>query len=122
MKKIFAIPTENKKLCAHFGHCESFALVEVENDIIVKESYLDPPVHQPGTYPVFLAEQGVSTIIAGGMGVMAQNLFKDNNIEVYMGIGAEDPAALVKKYLQRELENGENLCDSDHDHGTGQHH
>ena len=22
MKKLFAIPTENEKLCAHFGHCE----------------------------------------------------------------------------------------------------
>ena len=121
MEKIFAVPTENKKLCAHFGHCESFAIIEVENNIIVNERYLDPPVHQPGTYPAFLAEKGVSTIISGGMGVMAQNLFKENNIEVFMGIAAEDPAALVKKYLQSELENGDNLCDSDHDHGTGQH-
>ncbi len=116
MEKIFAIPTENKKLCAHFGRCESFALIEVENYNIVKESYLDPPVHQPGTYPAFLAEQGVSTIITGGMGVMAQNLFRKNNIEVFMGVGAEDPAKLVEKYLQSELENGDNLCDSDHNH------
>ncbi len=117
MNRIFAVPTENKKLCAHFGRCESFAIVEVENDKIVKESYLDPPVHQPGTYPSFLAEKGVNTIIAGGMGVMAQNLFKENNIEVFMGIDVQDPAKLVEKYLQNELENGDNLCDSDHDHG-----
>ncbi|MCK4541580.1 MAG: NifB/NifX family molybdenum-iron cluster-binding protein [Spirochaetales bacterium] len=117
MKRIFAVPTENRKLCAHFGHCESFAILEVEDDKIVKESYLDPPVHQPGTYPAFLAEKGVNTIIAGGMGVMAQNLFIENNIEVFMGIDAENPAKLVEKYLQSELENGDNLCDSGHGHG-----
>lgn len=47
---------------------------------------------------------------------MAQNLFRKNNIEVFMGVGAEDPAKLVEKYLQSELENGDNLCDSDHNH------
>ena len=53
---------------------------------------------------------------------MAQNLFKENNIEVFMGINAENPAKLVEKYLQSELENGDNLCDSNHDHGEGHHH
>ena len=122
MNRMFAVPTQNKELCAHFGHCESFAVIEVENNKIVKESYLDPPAHQPGTYPAFLAEQGVNTIISGGMGVMAQNLFKENNIEVFMGINAENPVKLVEKYLQSELESGDNLCDSNHDHGEGHHH
>ena len=119
MTKIFAVPTENGKLCAHFGRCESLAILEVVDNEITKESYVDPPVHQPGTYPAFLAEKGVKTIIAGGMGVMAQNLFEENNIEVFMGIDAENPAKLVEKYLQSELEDGDNLCDSDHDHGQG---
>ena len=122
MNRIFAVPTQNKKLCAHFGHCESFAMLEVKDDKIVKESYVDPPAHQPGTYPAFLAEKGVNTIIAGGMGVMAQNLFKENNIEVFMGLDAEDPSNLVELYLQDKLENGDNLCDSNHDHGEGHHH
>lgn len=121
MNRIFAVPTQNKKLCAHFGHCESFAIVEVKNDKIVKESYMDPPAHQPGTYPAFLAEQGVNTIISGGMGVMAQNLFKENNIEVFMGLNAEEPSKLVELYLQDKLESGDNLCDSDHDHGKRDH-
>ncbi len=121
MNRIFAVPTQNGKLCTHFGHCESFAILEVVDDNIAKESYVDPPVHQPGTYPAFLAEKGVHTIIAGGMGAMAQNLFAENNIEVLMGIDAEDPAKLVEKYLESELEDGDNLCDSDHGHGQHQH-
>ncbi len=111
MDRIFAVPTENKKLTAHFGHCQSFAVLKVEDDKIVSEDYLDPPAHEPGTYPVFLAEKGVNTIIAGGMGVMAQNLFKENNIEVFMGLDAEEPSKLVELYLQDKLEAGDNLCD-----------
>ena len=121
MNRIFAVPTLDKKLTAHFGHCQSFAVLKVEDDKIVEENYLDPPVHQPGSYPAFLAGKGVNTIIAGGMGVMAQNLFKENNIEVFMGLGAVEPSKLVELYLQNKLENGDNLCDSDHDHGECDH-
>jgi predicted Fe-Mo cluster-binding NifX family protein len=117
MDRIFAVPTVNKKLTAHFGHCQSFAVLKVENDKIIAEDYLDPPEHQPGSYPAFLARKGVNTIISGGMGVMAQNLFKENNIEVFMGLEAEEPSKLVELYIQDKLENGDNLCDSDHDHG-----
>ena len=122
MDRIFAVPTMNKKLTAHFGHCQSFAVLKVENNIIVNEDYLEPPEHQPGSYPAFLAGEGVNTIISGGMGVMAQNLFKENNIEVFMGLDSEDPLKLVELYLQDKLVNGDNLCDSDHEHGEGHHH
>ena len=120
MDRVFAVPTVNKKLTAHFGHCQSFAVLKVENDKIVEEDYLDPPVHQPGSYPAFLAGKGVNTIIAGGMGVMAQNLFNENNIEVFMGLDAVEPSKLVELYLQNKLENGDNLCDSNHDHEHGE--
>jgi predicted Fe-Mo cluster-binding NifX family protein len=92
-------------------------VIRVENDKIVEEVYLDPPEHQPGSYPAFLSGKSVNTIIAGGLGVMAQNLFKENNIEVFMGLEAEEPSKLVELYIQDKLENGDNLCDSDHDHG-----
>ena len=75
MKKLFAIPTVDGKLCVHFGHCEKFALVETEYQNILREEYVTPPGHQPGVYPQFLAQQGVSVIISGGMGQRAQQLF-----------------------------------------------
>ncbi len=111
MKKLFAVPTINEKLCAHFGHCEKFAIVETDDQNITKIDYHTPPVHEPGSYPKFLADNGVSTIISGGMGTKAQHLFAQNNIEVFMGIDAEDPKVLVEKYLNDQLENGKNLCD-----------
>lgn len=111
MKKLFAVPTVNEKLCAHFGHCDQFAVIETDNNTITNINYLQPPAHQPGTYPRFLAEKGVSTIISGGMGIKAQEIFTQNNIEVFMGISAESPKALVEQYLANQLVNGDNLCD-----------
>jgi predicted Fe-Mo cluster-binding NifX family protein len=111
MKKLFAVPTIGKQLCAHFGHCEEFAIIETDENKIVDVRYLAPPVHQPGTYPRFLAAQGVSTIISGGMGMKAQEIFAQNNIEVFMGIHSEDPSKLVEQYLADQLESGNNLCD-----------
>lgn len=111
MKKLFAVPTINGNLCAHFGHCEKFAIVETDDGKIVGQEFLAPPVHQPGVYPQFLAQQGVSVIISGGMGQKAQDLFVQNNIEVKMGVNAEDPALLVEQYFNDQLQTGQNQCD-----------
>ncbi len=111
MRKKFAVPTVDGKLCSHFGHCQSFAVIEVENNKIVSEDYLKPPGHEPGSFPRFLGEHGVNIIIAGGMGKRAQDLFMQNNIEVCIGVSQETPSALVYKYLNDNLETGNNLCD-----------
>ncbi len=111
MKKIFAVPTIGEKLCAHFGHCEKFALIETKDQEVMNVEYITPPVHQPGTYPRFLAAKGVSAIIAGGMGVKAQDIFAQHRIEVFVGVGSEDPETLVAQYFNDQLETGENLCD-----------
>ena len=111
MEKLFAVPTENGKLCAHFGHCEKFAVVKTEDGKVMGTDFITPPVHQPGVYPQFLAQQGVSVIISGGMGQRAQDLFAQNNIEVCMGVDAQEPASLVEQYLSNQLQTGDNLCD-----------
>ncbi len=117
MKRTFAIPTLQGKSCAHFGHCQSFAVVEVVDNTVGEVAFMDPPAHQPGTYPRFLADQGVNIVIAGGMGAMAQDLFRQNNIDVHMGVGVEEPRMLVEQFLSNELQTGDNLCN----HGTDEH-
>ena len=117
MNKKIAIPTLDGQSCGHFGHCQSFAIVEVEDSKIIRSEFVDPPVHQPGTYPRFLAEQGVTLVIAGGMGQMAQNLFQQNNIEIIMGVGVEAPDALVDKLLSGNLQTTGNACN----HGADDH-
>ena len=107
----FAIPLAEGKLTAHFGHCQEFALVEVEgNEIKIKETLVPPP-HEPGVLPKWLHELGTNVIIAGGMGARALDLFAQNDIKVIVGASALAPEELVKQYLDNTLQTGGNVCD-----------
>jgi predicted Fe-Mo cluster-binding NifX family protein len=110
-KTVFAIPVAEGKLCAHFGHCEQFALIETENGEIRAKTMETPPPHEPGVLPKWLHDQGAHVIIAGGMGARAQQLFVENGIKVVTGAPADAPEALVHQYLSNTLLTGENLCD-----------
>ena len=108
-----AIPLANGKLAMHFGHCERFALVDVdatEKKIVSREDIEAPP-HEPGLLPPWLAERGANVIIAGGMGQRAQNLFAQQGIQVVVGAPAESPENLVANFLAGTLQAGENICD-----------
>lgn len=106
-----AIPLAQGELSSHFGHCEAFAIYTIENNQIVKEEMVAPPVHEPGSHPRFLSELGCSVVIAGGMGVKAQDLFCQNGIKVVVGVPTMPLKELVNTYLQGNLENGDNRCD-----------
>jgi predicted Fe-Mo cluster-binding NifX family protein len=107
-----AIPVADGRLCMHFGHCEQFALVDVEQDGAgVKTTYLTPPPHEPGVLPRWLHEQGADVIIAGGMGQRAQQLFAQSGVKVVVGAPAEAPERIVESYLKGTLVSGENFCD-----------
>ncbi len=108
----FAVPTNEGKLCAHFGHCEKFALIDTDaNGAIVNESYITPPPHEPGLLPPWLSEQGVNCIIAGGMGSRAQQLFAQQSVKVVTGAQGEIPREIVENYLKGALLTGTNTCD-----------
>lgn len=108
-----AIPLAAGRLSMHFGHCDEFALVDVDEQKkqISNTVTLQPPVHQPGVLPRWLHEQGANVIIAGGMGQRAQQLFAQNDIQVVIGASALTPKELVKTYLEGTLQTGENICD-----------
>ncbi|MBW1800405.1 MAG: P-loop NTPase, partial [Deltaproteobacteria bacterium] len=44
-KTKFAVPVVEGKLCAHFGHCEHFALIQTEDGKIKDTSMQVPPAH-----------------------------------------------------------------------------
>ncbi len=107
-----AIPTANGKLAMHFGHCETFALVNVNDDnTIAAIDTLQPPPHEPGVLPRWLGEQNVDIIIAGGMGQRAQQLFANQGIKVLVGAPAAPVKELVTSYLDGSLQTGANVCD-----------
>jgi len=108
-----AIPTLEGKLATHFGHCEKFAIIDIDVDgkKIIKREDLTPPPHEPGVLSRWLGEQGVTHIIAGGMGAHAHNLFTEQKIEVVIGAEIELPELLVNKLLSGDLKSGQNSCD-----------
>ena len=108
-----AIPITNGKLSAHFGHCEEFALVDIDEQTkeIANVEKLQPPAHEPGVLPRWLSEQKADVIIAGGMGQRAQQLFAQNNIKVIVGAPDQTTEELASAYLNNTLQAGPNVCD-----------
>ncbi len=110
MKKIIAIPMENGVLCAHFGHCQQFAIVEVNENNIESVKEITPPEHQPGLYPKWVAEFGTTDVIAGGMGQHAVNLFNEQNINVFVGAPLKGARELVEDFINGNLSLTANYC------------
>jgi ATP-binding protein involved in chromosome partitioning len=108
-----AIPTNDGRLSAHFGHCQRFAIVDCDPDAktVTHTEMLTPPAHEPGVLPRWLAQMHVNVIIAGGMGQRAQQLFARNGIGVVTGAPDTDAADIARQYLAGRLECGQNICD-----------
>jgi ATP-binding protein involved in chromosome partitioning len=115
-KMRIGIPTNDRQTVeSHFGHCKEFALIDCENGKVIETSYVTPPPHEPGVMPKFLAEQKANVILCGGMGQMAVNLFKQNNVDVILGAaGSIDQN--VQVFLSGDLESTGSACDHEHDH------
>lgn len=109
-KKI-AIPVDDQgRLEEHFGHAAWFALMEIEDSKIKLSENATPPPHKPGVFPKWLAEQGVTDIIAGNIGDKALKVFESRNIRVVVGAPKLKVADLLQKHLSGTLEVNPNSC------------
>jgi len=108
-----AIPIVQGKLSLHFGHCDQFAIFDIDDNLkkVVNRKDAAPPGHEPGVLPQWLHENNVTVIIAGGMGQRAQQLFTQNEIRVVTGASGQVPEELVSAFLNNALEAGNNICD-----------
>ena len=108
-----AVPLAAGRLSMHFGHCEEFAILEVDEQAgkVLNKSLHQAPPHEPGALPRWLHELGANMIIASGMGQRAQQLFIQSGITVIVGASAEEPEQLVSAYLNGTLQTEDNICD-----------
>ena len=108
-----AIPLAGGQLSPHFGHCEEFALIEVDHEAksILSNSRVAAPPHAPGMLPGWLAGQEVNVVIAGGMGGRAIEMFQQASIQVVQGAPVAGPSELAQAYLDGRLSAGANTCD-----------
>lgn len=109
----YAIPVNGGVLASHFGHCEGFAVFDVDDDSheVLGREFVQSPGHAPGVLPAFLAEQGVSAVIAGGMGSRAVALFDENRIQVFLGASEGDAEDILAAFIDGTLVAGDNVCD-----------
>lgn len=121
-----AIPTENGKLCSHFGHCESFTFADV--DMQTKEiKNIENKIPDEGIScqsASWISEQGANVILAGGMGARPLGIFAQNGVKVIAGCPELPVEEVVKEYMNSTLTTGENSCGGEHSHchGHGHHH
>ncbi len=122
MIKKIAVPVNEKNILdAHFGHCQFFALINTDGDKIISEEKVVPPPHEPGLLPRWLANKGVTDIIAGGMGQKAIQLFNQGGVNAFVGAPQLSARELVEGHLQGKLRFNANYCNHDPSHECDSH-
>jgi len=118
------IPTAENKLCGHFGHCETFTFVEVNPDVkeILNIETKAPEERISRQSANWISEQGANVVLAGGMGGRPLNTLIQNGVIVITGCPEIEIEEVVKGYLNKTLETGENACGGEHHHCQGHGH
>lgn len=111
MSTIVAIPSGQPggleaPLGAHFGHCDLYTLVSVENGKIKEVDVVPNIPHQQGgcMAPVqYLADKGAGALIAGGMGLRPLMGFNQVGIQVYFGGESTTVGEALYSFLKGNL-------------------
>ena len=91
---------------AHFGHCDLYTIIDVENGVVTSVSTLPNVPHQQGGCMApdnHLAQNGVNLLIAGGMGMRPLMGFNQVGIDVFYGAGAPSVGTAVDALLMGAL-------------------
>ena len=119
-----AIGLNGQNVADHFGHCNDFRIVEVENGVVVNQEELFDDVHVHQERPKFLKDKGVDVLIMKTMGKGAYNRLVALDIKC---IDAQDKtvdealSAYLNNTLTTTLEATDCAGCGDHNH-EGHHH
>jgi predicted Fe-Mo cluster-binding NifX family protein len=117
------------ELGAHFGHCDLYTMVDIEEGRVAHVSTLPPVPHAQGGCLAavdHLARNGVTVLIAGGIGLRPLMGFNQAGIEVYRGTEKPSVDLAVKALIGGDLQRftREHTCGGggQHQHGDGHPH
>ncbi len=106
----YAIACEGQQVAMHFGRCEYYEIVDLDNEqVIRRESLLSPGHGEPGELPRLMQEHGVDCVVCGGAGPRAQNLFRELGIEFVLGANGT-LEEVIAALAAGELKSGEDGC------------
>ncbi len=111
MRTIVAIPSSHPggldaMLGAHFGHCDLYTLVTLEDKAVQSVAVIPNVPHQQGgcMAPVkYLADNGTQALIAGGMGLRPLMGFNQVGISVYFGGEAQSVSEALNAFIEDKL-------------------
>lgn len=106
-----ALPTVDGRVSAHFGHCTTYRIYDIEGKDVKTSVEKASPKHEPGVIPNWLKSEDVNLVIAGGMGHKAIQLFHSLGIQTIVGVENRHTDEVIQDYLQGILESKDNLCD-----------
>jgi len=108
-----AVPvTSENQIDSHFGHCESYGVFTIteKNEIADIRRVQSPQgCGCKSDIASVLASDGVTVMLAGGIGGGAINVLNNSGIEVVRGCSG-DAAEVVKLYLSGLVEDSGSSC------------
>lgn len=117
MKKI-AVTYENGQVFQHFGHTAQFKIYQVEEGQVTSAQVVDTNGSGHGALAGFLKDQGVDTLLCGGIGGGAKTALAQAGIELYGGVSGSADQAVEDLLAGRLVFQPDILC-SHHGHGEG---
>jgi predicted Fe-Mo cluster-binding NifX family protein len=119
MKMKIAVPvTKENQIDSHFGHCESYNVFTIsdKNEIVEIKSLESPQgCGCKSDIASVLASDGVTIMLAGGIGGGAINVLNNSGIEIIRGCSG-DAAEVVKLYLSGLVEDSGSSCHQHEEH------
>ena len=91
----------------HFGHCDVFTIVDIEDGEIKNTSIVENVSHAQGgcMVPVnLLSQQNANALIVGGIGMRPFLGFRQVGIEVYYSPNSENVGAVVDDLIKGRLQ------------------
>lgn len=80
---ILAIAKNDDLVDGFFGSCDTYELITLENNEVVKRETIFNDTDTHKLRPAFLKSLGVNAVMIKGLGLTAYDLLKANGIEVY---------------------------------------
>lgn len=123
-----AVPvTDSNMVDGHFGHCESYNIYSITDDLEILKIEKVMSVNGCGCksdISSVLAKDGVTVMLAGGIGAGAINVLNYNGIEVVRGCSG-DALENVKMFIKGTLQDSGSSCsqhEAHHNSGHGCNH
>lgn len=116
-----AVTYEDGKIFQHFGHTKRFKVYDITDSKVQLTSTVSTDGSGHGALADLLKENGVTTLICGGIGDGAKRALAEAGIELYGGV-SRDADQAVKDFLAGNLKYNPDVTCRHHGNHHGEGH